>query len=304
MTRRKNGSAREARKLADAGIKLLALGGAFVVLPMLLSKSSVGKALGSLSTLGWLMLAAGPLLMFLGGRLGKSRIEAEPAVGRNPRVSPRRAPTASEQDPFDGPLAADDNLPPPRPAPQRPSAWGKSVFDVIEWRRFEAVVERLFQQAGFETRSQSHGADEGVDVWLYSRHQPGDPVSLVQCKHWQGKRVGVDKIRELRGVMAARNVKRGQFATTSTFTPDATAFASENGINLLDVAGLLALISQRSPDERAALLEVALEDAYWRPTCVNCGVKMVDRVPRKAGSAFWGCTNFPKCKTTMPMRAA
>ena len=304
MKRRKTGSAREARKLADAGIKLLALGGAFVVLPMLLSKSPVGKALDSLSTLGWLMLAAGALLMFLGGRLGKPRIEAEPVVARNPEVFPRRAPTASEHDPFVGPLAADDNLPPPRPALQRPSAWGKSVFDVIEWRRFEAVVERLFQQAGFETRSQSHGADEGVDVWLYSRHQPGDPVSLVQCKHWQGKRVGVDKIRELRGVMAARNVKRGQFATTSTFTPVATAFASENGINLLDVAGLLTLISQRSPEERAALLQIALEGDYWRPTCVNCGVKMVDRVPRKGGSAFWGCTNFPKCKATMLMRAA
>lgn len=303
MTRGKNSSAREARKLADAGIKLVALGGAFVVLPIFLSKSPVGKALGALSALGWLMLAAGALLMFLGSRLGKPSPEAGPAVGRNPRSFSSR-PTASAQQPVDEQPAADYEMPPARSAPPRPSAWGKAVFDVIEWRRFEAVVERLFQQAGFETKSQSHGADEGVDVWLYSRHQPGEPVSLVQCKHWSGKRVGVDKIRELRGVMAARDVKRGQFATTSTFTPDATAFAGENGINLLDVDGLLTLIGHRSPDERAALLAVALEGDYWRPTCVNCGIKLVDRVPRKGGSAFWGCTNFPRCKTTMPMRAA
>ena len=51
------------------------------------------------------------------------------------------------------------------------------MFDVIECRGFEAVVERLFQQAGFETKSQSHGACDGVDVWLYSRNQPGEPVS-------------------------------------------------------------------------------------------------------------------------------
>ena len=36
-----------------------------------------------------------------------------------------------------------------------------------------------------------------------------------------GKTSLLDKIRELRGVMAARSVRRGQFATTSTFTPDA-----------------------------------------------------------------------------------
>ena len=177
------------------------------------------------------------------------------------------------------------------------------MLDVIEWRRFEALIEALFRQAGFETKSESHGADQGVDVWLYSRNKPGAPVSIVQCKHWSGKRVGVDKIRELRGVMAAHDVWRGQFATTSTFTPDAITFARDNGINLLDVDGLLALIRKRTVEQQDALLDVALQGEYWRPTCVTCGEKMVDRTPRKGGSAFWGCTNYPRCKTTMPMRA-
>ena len=176
------------------------------------------------------------------------------------------------------------------------------MFEVIEWRRFEAVVERLFAQAGFETRSQSHGADGGVDVWLYSRHTPGKPVSVVQCKHWQGKRVGVDKIRELRGVMAAHDVKRGQFATTSTFTPEAEAFARENGINLLDIGRLLELVGKRTADQQRELLAVALEGEYWRPTCVNCGGKLVERTAREGGRLFWGCPNFPRCRTTMPMR--
>ncbi len=183
------------------------------------------------------------------------------------------------------------------------TAWGPEVFAVIEWRRFEAVVEKLFQQAGFETRSQSHGADGGVDVWLHSRHEPGKPISLVQCKHWQGKRVGVDKIRELRGVMAAHEVRRGQFATTSSFTPDAVEFARANSINLLDVDALLALTSQRTPDQQRELLAVAYEGDYSVPTCVNCGVKLTRREPRGGGLAFWGCVNFPKCRTTMQVRA-
>jgi restriction system protein len=115
---------------------------------------------------------------------------------------------------------------------------------------------------------------------------------------------GVDKIRELRGVMAARQVKRGQFATTSSFTPDATAFAQQNGINLLDANGLLGLIAQRTPEQQAELLAVALEGEYWRPTCVNCGDKMSERQPRSGGAPFWGCSNYPRCKKIMPMRQA
>ena len=184
-----------------------------------------------------------------------------------------------------------------------PQEWSTDVFDVIEWRRFEAVVERLFQQAGFQTKAQSHGADGGVDIWLYSRNQSDAPASLVQCKHWSGKRIGVDKVRELRGVMAAHQVTRGQFATTSSFTAEAIEFAKSNGINLLDVNRLLSLIRQRSVDQQRELLQVALEGEYWRPTCVNCGVKMVERTPKAGGAPFWGCVLFPRCRTTMPMRA-
>lgn len=177
------------------------------------------------------------------------------------------------------------------------------MFDIIEWRRFEALVEALFAQSGLETKTQSHGADEGIDIWLFSRSQPGVPVSIVQCKHWNGRQVGVDKVRELRGVMAAKGVMRGQFATTSTFTAEAVVFAKDNGVNLLDAKGLLALIRTRTAEQQQALLTVALEGDYWRPTCVNCGIKMVDRTPKKGGNAFWGCLHFPRCKTTMPMRA-
>ena len=85
--------------------------------------------------------------------------------------------------------------------------------------------------------------------------------------------------------------------------PEAAAFARDNGINLLDVDGLLALIDQRTAEQQAAFLAVATEGGYWRPTCVNCGVKMIDRPSGKDGNHFWGCMNYPRCKTTMPMRA-
>ena len=108
-----------------------------------------------------------------------------------------------------------------------PERWSREVFELIEWRRFEAVVEALFAQAGFETRSQAHGADGGIDIWLYSvNHADGDaPVSIVQCKQWMRHKVGVKEVRELRGVMAQHAIVRGQFVTTSDFSADARDFA-------------------------------------------------------------------------------
>lgn len=185
--------------------------------------------------------------------------------------------------------------------PHRADHWSSDVFAAIEWRRFEAVVETLFAQAGFETRSQSHGADGGVDVWLHSKNAEG-PVSVVQCKHWQGKPVGVKEVREFFGVMASHGLKRGTYATTSRFTPDALAFAQANGINAQDGDGLLKLISQRTPEQQTRLLDVAYEGEYWKPTCASCGVKMTERTSGKDCNRFWGCINFPRCKRTLVMR--
>jgi restriction system protein len=191
-------------------------------------------------------------------------------------------------------------------APPRPlDRWSREVFEMIEWRRFEAVVEALFAQAGFETRSQAHGADGGVDIWLYSvNHADGDaPVSIVQCKQWMRHKVGVREVRELRGVMAQHAIVRGQFVTTSDFTAEARDFAEGNGIGLHDVDGLLRLVATRHPKQQEALLRVAFDGDWWRPTCASCGIKLVERTARQSGRAFWGCENFVRgCKTQMPMR--
>lgn len=193
--------------------------------------------------------------------------------------------------------------PPTNEQPPALASWSDDVLSRIEWRRFEALVEALFTQAGFETRSQSHGADGGVDIWLHSKNAEG-PVAVVQCKHWQGKPVGVREMREFLGVMVSHGLKRGTYATSSTFTSDALAFAKANGINAQDGRGLLQMIRSRTPEQQAALLAVATEGEYWRPTCASCGVKMVERKPKSGGAAFWGCVNFPQCRATLQMRTA
>ena len=103
--------------------------------------------------------------------------------------------------------------------------------------------------------------------------------------------------------MTSNALKRGTFATSSTFTAGAIEFAKDNGINLLDGAALLRQIARRSTEDQQALLAIAYEGEYWRPTCVSCGIKLVQRIPTKAGDPFWGCSNFPRCRTRMAVRA-
>ena len=310
MARRKPKTNRQARKIRQAGASLLVLGVTCLVLPAAMRDSAIGAAFAGLPALGWPIAAAGALALVAGLALERRGHRAPVAVQPAPPTVYLRTPTSSDTR-SRGELTgggkanaaavaspATEAKPPPRP-----ERWSETVFDVIEWRRFEAVVERMFQQAGFVTRSQSHGADGGVDVWLYAHQQPRKPMGAVQCKHRPGKRIGVDKIRELKGVMAALGIERGHFAATTTFTDEAIAFAQGASINLLDVTRLLELIAKRSAQQQAELLAVALEGDFWRPTCVKCGAKMTSKQNSGDGSLFWGCTNFPRCRKTLPMRA-
>jgi restriction system protein len=180
--------------------------------------------------------------------------------------------------------------------------WSARVFEDMEWRRFEAVCTSLFAQADFEARTQSHGPDGGVDIWLYARNA-AVPAAVVQCMHRLGKPVGVQELREFLSVLASHQLQRGTFATSSSFTSDARQFARESGISALDGLALLALISQRTPEQQQALLQIAYEGEYWRPTCASCGLKMVERTARKKDRAFWGCADYPRCGSTLPMRS-
>lgn len=304
---RSRSSKRQSRTLdtlQEKGFAVCALGVGMLLIPFFAGGAPVLLAItGGLRPIGWLALAAGAAL------LGLHRfLKGKPAPSGGPFQPTTRAPRPKELEVLRD--VRDDTVAKPRGAvkpaakvPVAATSWSLAVFSAIEWRRFEAVCEKLFGQAGFETKSQSHGADGGVDIWLHSRNAEG-PVAVVQCKHWQGKAVGVKEVREFLGVMASNKLQRGTYATTSTYTADAQQFAKDNGINALDGKGLLTLIAKRTPEQQQALLAVAYEGEYWRPTCASCGIKLVERTPTKGGAQFWGCSNYPKCKSRLPMAAA
>lgn len=299
---------RRAHRLTDkvSAAALLAIG--LILAPYFISNPILRSVLSAVQPIAWLMLLGAGVFcaVSVGSKWAENSPPPDPS---NPRpIGRRTAPRAldtSRAAPSDTQAAKSfvDGLvaraKPDGVVPARPSEWNALVFDVIEWRRFEALCERLFSQAGFETRSQSHGADEGIDIWLHSKSQPGVAASLVQCKCWGTRSVKVEQVRALLGSMADKNVKRGVFATTSRFTADAAKFARQNAIHLLDRDGLMSLIRSRTPDQQRELLMVATEGDFWIPTCASCGVKMVRRTPRAGGTGFWGCVNFPRCRTKL-----
>ncbi len=319
--------------LQDTGIRMSLLRLGFLLLPMLFGVSPMLKVVASgLNLPGWLLLGAGMVMLGVvqlrkGPRIACASLTASAvrvsadaelwslkpheldqvaARGRPPsrntvtsRVTAARALT-----PVTPPLIELGRhwVAPVSGHQMPPAGWNAAVFAAIEWRRFEAVCEALFAQAGFRTESQSHGADGGVDIWLYSANAVG-VVAIAQCKHWTSKPVGVKEMREFFGVMASQKLQRGTYATTSTYTADARQFAKANRINAMDGEALLKLIASRTPEQQAALLAVAFEGEYWRPTCASCGTKTVERQHARSGAFFWGCSSFPRCRTRFAMTA-
>jgi restriction system protein len=278
--------------LAGKGLAALVIGVLLLTVIPNMMRSQLGPTIAQvLRPAGWVALMLGAVMLVLNFFVQRSN-QAPPTEEPQRPVMPSTAPLSKKlaaRKPATEPVA------PPAPVGVRQQAsWNPAVLADIEWRRFEAVCEAFYAQAGLTTRSQSHGADGGVDIWLESQHM--DQPRIVQCKHWQGKPVGVKEMREFLGVMTANKLRHGTFVTSSTFTADALAFAADNGIHLQDGAALLKLIGQRTPEQQAALLAVAYEGEYWRPTCASCGTKMVERTSGKFARPFWGCANYPTCR--------
>ncbi|HZZ95068.1 MAG TPA: restriction endonuclease [Usitatibacter sp.] len=191
------------------------------------------------------------------------------------------------------------------PGPSRrvdTSAWNLELLRALEWKRFEELCAAYFRLLGFRTLLAKPGPDGGVDIHLIAE---GDakPGVLVQCKAWSTYDVGVKCIRELLGVMAAEQVREGVFVTTGRFTQPARDFAGGKEIMLIDGPDLLRKIDALADDQRSSLLALATAGDFTRPTCPSCGVKMVRRIAKASGDPFWGCENFPGCRTTLRIAA-
>ena len=197
------------------------------------------------------------------------------------------------------------------------------ALDGMRWQEFEMLVGEAFRQQGFQVLEAGNGgADGGIDLVLSKPAQNGREKYLVQCKQWRAWKVGVDVVRELYGVMAARGAAGGFVVTSGRFTSEAARFAEGRNLTLVDGSRLQSMLREakgsvrKAPDAAPAPSSPASDVSppttasttapapLQAPDCPLCAKPMLQRTAKRgagAGNRFWGCTGFPACRGTRPI---
>jgi restriction system protein len=170
----------------------------------------------------------------------------------------------------------------------------------LTWRDFERVVAEAYRRRGYSvTENGGGGADGGVDLVLSKEGN-----FLVQCKQWQALRVGVKEVRELLGILTAEKATGAILITSGLFTEEARAFAAGKPLELIDGTALLTLVdaTQGGASPRASQTPLPRPTRPGTLACPRCGEAMVLRTAQqgpRAGSRFWGCSKYPRCRGTV-----
>jgi HJR/Mrr/RecB family endonuclease len=170
----------------------------------------------------------------------------------------------------------------------------------IDWFQFEKVVALAYRKQGYSvTRRGGANPDGGIDLVI---SKDGE-TKAVQCKQWKAWNVGVKAVREFLGALTDAGIQRGIFITLRGYTGEAKQLADKHGIEIVNETGLAAMLDATDARFDPEVLDI-LQDT--RKFCPKCERPMVLRLARRganAGQKFWGCSNHPHCRFTLPLAA-
>jgi restriction system protein len=119
--------------------------------------------------------------------------------------------------------------------------WRERVINVITENlspsSFERLIQRILREKGFsQVEVTGRSSDGGIDGKGIAKINGILSFHIIfQCKKYQAKsKVGAKEIRDFRGAMAGRTDK-GLFITTSSFTREAIAEATRDGVSAIDL---------------------------------------------------------------------
>lgn len=190
---------------------------------------------------------------------------------------------------------------------------GIDSIKALSWKEFEELVAEAYRRQGYRVIENGFGPDGGIDVKLLKNNQ----TTLVQCKQWRYKNVGVAVIREMFGVMTAESAAKVVIICCGGFTRDAISFAEGKPVELIAGTELLSIVKdiQKKSNPKKGTpspkpnLELAPEPEPQPQNssniidnpCPKCGNHLVERQAKRGanvGNSFWGCSTFPKCRFT------
>ena len=171
----------------------------------------------------------------------------------------------------------------------------RDCIRALDWYQFERLVALIYQKQGHAvTRRGGAKPDGGIDLIL----ECNGKRTAVQCKHWQAWKVGVKTVREFLGALTAERIPAGILVTMRGYTADARQLAAQHGIELVDDAGLLSLVKSTNLQTDQEFLRLLNDKLKYCPKCESEMVLRTSKYGSNAGSQFWGCSAFPKCRFT------
>jgi restriction system protein len=111
---------------------------------------------------------------------------------------------------------------------------------VLPRHRFELLVGEAFGRQGYVVETRGSRAPDGeidLELWRDGRK------SIVICRHWQARQVGINLIRELHEIMKYERADEAIFLSCGQYTHDAWQFAQGKPLRLIDGDGLLSLLA-------------------------------------------------------------
>ncbi len=170
----------------------------------------------------------------------------------------------------------------------------------LSWSEFEMLLAAYYRREGYQVlENVGAGADGGVDLRLRKDNE----LHLVQCKHWQSKKVGVAVVREMYGVLADSRATSMTIVASGDFTVEAKTFARGKPITLVDGASLRKRLVhiRQSPSYQALKASKPYQHLQQCPRCKSPLVKRIAKRGDNMGNAFMGCSRFPQCRHTQPI---
>jgi hypothetical protein len=169
-------------------------------------------------------------------------------------------------------------------------------LEAIDWFQFEKLVELAIEKRGHRvTRRGGAKPDNGIDLLIHDHGQ----VKGVQCKHWKTRRVGKKDIREFLGAMSAERISKGIYITLGTYTQQASDFAVEQGIQLLDSDGLVEILKSVNANSDPEFLRLLNPQNKSCPVCESPMILRANSKSRQCAELFWGCSRYPRCRGTL-----
>jgi len=168
----------------------------------------------------------------------------------------------------------------------------------IDWFQFEKAVAAAYHKLGYSvTRRGGANPDGGIDLVL----EKNGVQTCVQCKHWKTRAVGVRAMREFLGALTDAGLKNGVFVTLCGYTGEAKQLAEKHDIEILNETALANLLESIDAGYDPEMLAILNDTTKYCPKCDGVMALRTAVKGSNPGSQFWGCSNYPRCRFTMPV---